>query len=697
MTNSKNIKRALLTSVLAILACVAMLVGTTFAWFTDSVSTGINKIQSGNLDLAVEYNVNGEWETVEGATNLFSNVDGDPILWEPSASAAETFAIRNAGNLALKYQFVLSYENATVTADGKTLADALSATILEGDDISCSAGLTDLVYEGVLLPGASREFTVGLVWIPTENDNDFNVVGGLSIDLGIHVVATQYTYEKDGFGDQYDAEADFPSVWDGVTTTAIVKAEDGKYHIENAAQLAWLMANTNRSQNSPFLNETFVLERDIDLAGKQVSGIGGHADNVDFVFNGNDHTVSNFVIDGKDDAHKEVDNGTVEYRYAGLFQQFTGTVMNLTVKNATVIGDQMVGVIASNVDGDGKIRGCKVYDSTVIGARKVGAVAGYIAGAGCEISGCYAENVNVYASSTDANQSAAIVGYINNYGGVATVDNETPVKVTVQRGATSAAEGVMKIGSTYEISSVAGLNWFNNQVNNQRNSFNHQTVKLTNDIDMKGAAWLPVGQNFAAADYPALGYANTIEFYGTFDGNGKTISNINITGLTGEQVKALDNTAGYITDHKIYSVGFFGYTNGTVKNLTLKNAQVKGFHYVGAFVGYADTTTYIENCHVENATIACEHLTDEQCGDKAGGIVGFLNDTTAGADIKNCSVKNSTILAGRDAGQVIGCIGTGASVENCTAENVTVSADANCTDASAGNNLNNAIIGRDLR
>ena len=51
MTSSKSTKRALIYSTLALLMCVAMLIGTTFAWFTDTASTGVNKIQAGNLDI----------------------------------------------------------------------------------------------------------------------------------------------------------------------------------------------------------------------------------------------------------------------------------------------------------------------------------------------------------------------------------------------------------------------------------------------------------------------------------------------------------------------------------------------------------------------------------------------------------------------------------------------------------------------
>lgn len=71
MTSSKSTKRALISSTLALLMCVAMLIGTTFAWFTDTASTAVNKIQAGNLDVDLEMSTDGtNWESAEGKTLL---------------------------------------------------------------------------------------------------------------------------------------------------------------------------------------------------------------------------------------------------------------------------------------------------------------------------------------------------------------------------------------------------------------------------------------------------------------------------------------------------------------------------------------------------------------------------------------------------------------------------------------------------
>ena len=78
---SKNTtKRSLLASVFALVLCVAMLVGSTFAWFTDTATTGVNKIQSGNLDVKLMYSKDmKEWAEATDQTQLFN----DNALWEP--------------------------------------------------------------------------------------------------------------------------------------------------------------------------------------------------------------------------------------------------------------------------------------------------------------------------------------------------------------------------------------------------------------------------------------------------------------------------------------------------------------------------------------------------------------------------------------------------------------------------------------
>ena len=209
MNNKRATKRALLTSVMALVMCVVMLVGTTFAWFTDTASTGVNKIQAGNLDIELEMkNASGGWDKAEGKTLQFKTADSrtDNILWEPGCTyELPELRIVNKGNLALKYKIQIT----GIQGDAK-LNKAIDWTITHGNEDN---KLTDDIngFEYKMLPKAagaadypSQTFTIK----GTMKEEAGNEYQGLSIDgIGITVVATQYTYEKDSIDDQYDANA----------------------------------------------------------------------------------------------------------------------------------------------------------------------------------------------------------------------------------------------------------------------------------------------------------------------------------------------------------------------------------------------------------------------------------------------------------------------------------------------------------
>ena len=212
MNNKRATKRALLTSVMALVMCVVMLVGTTFAWFTDTASTGVNKIQAGNLDIELEMkNASGGWDKAEGKTLQFKKAAGhesEEVLWEPGCTyELPELRIVNKGNLALKYKIQIT----GIQGDAK-LNKAIDWTITHSNE---SDKLTDDIngFEYKMLPKAAGEadypsqtFTIKGT-MKKEAGNEYQ---GLSIDgIGITVVATQYTYEKDSIDDQYDKDAGY--------------------------------------------------------------------------------------------------------------------------------------------------------------------------------------------------------------------------------------------------------------------------------------------------------------------------------------------------------------------------------------------------------------------------------------------------------------------------------------------------------
>ena len=206
MTNRKSTKRALLGSVMAMVLCLAMLVGATFAWFTDTASTNVNKIQAGNLDVVLEMqNADGKWVSAEGKTLDFvkaADAKGEAILWEPGCTyELPALRIRNNGNLALKYKVIITGINGSAK-----LNTVIDWTI---GDVAMGA-------EQHLAAGESNAFTIkGHMWESAGNEYMNESIDGIAIT----VVATQDTVESDSFDKDYDADAEYPVVAVGDVNT----------------------------------------------------------------------------------------------------------------------------------------------------------------------------------------------------------------------------------------------------------------------------------------------------------------------------------------------------------------------------------------------------------------------------------------------------------------------------------------------
>ena len=214
---SKSTKRALLTSALAILMCVAMLIGTTFAWFTDTASTAVNKIQSGTLDVALEMQKpDGSWESAEGQTLTFKTTDNraaDQILWEPGCTyELPQLRVVNNGNLALKYKIHITGING-------------DAKLNEVIDWTINDAAINLTEKHLLAGQTGAAFTIKGHMQKTAG----NEYQGLTIDgIGITVFATQDTVANDSLGNMYDENAPFiyPA---GVTTESFAQATSVEY------------------------------------------------------------------------------------------------------------------------------------------------------------------------------------------------------------------------------------------------------------------------------------------------------------------------------------------------------------------------------------------------------------------------------------------------------------------------------------
>ena len=240
----KKTKLALLHSLIALLLCVSMLVGTTFAWFTDSVTSMKNIIQAGNLDIELEYLVDGEWKSVKQDTNVFD----EDTLWEPGHTEVVYLRISNKGSLALKYQLGVNVVSETpgINVDNQPfkLSDYIKMGVVEGvstpyatrdearDAVTTSGTLSSgYVTYGKMLANDPEQYITLVVYMPEEVDNVANYRGDAvpTIHLGINLLATQQTAENDSFGPDYDEGAKHPLGNINFTSTQSVadKVENG--------------------------------------------------------------------------------------------------------------------------------------------------------------------------------------------------------------------------------------------------------------------------------------------------------------------------------------------------------------------------------------------------------------------------------------------------------------------------------------
>ena len=337
-----NSKKALLSSAFALVLSVAMLIGTTFAWFTDTASTAVNKIQSGNLKVGFQY-WNGEKYVDAKDATLFS----EETLWEPGHTEVVYLKVINQGNLALKYrlntintfeyqyaknsdgnQILLSKYLKIGIADGKNAAEGVYATREE----AIAAAADNLVSydsctkDNTLLPATtdreSADYFAFVVYMPTDVGNEANwdkskSYGAPWIRFNLALNATQASYENDSFDNKYDEGVPYPIA--GVDANGTGEAIYNELEKKNPSIL--LGADAARSFGW-FVRYTTT----INLNGHSMT-TNGYQSVIDVTANGN------LVITG---------NGTLDAS-GGRDSVTAVTVDNggkLTIENGTFIGKE---------------------------------------------------------------------------------------------------------------------------------------------------------------------------------------------------------------------------------------------------------------------------------------------------------------------------------------------------------------------
>ncbi len=379
MSNRKNTKRALLTSCVSMLLCASMLVGSTFAWFTDTDTVAVNKVVSGNLDVEI-VDENGDelkdeltFQVAEGGTA--AKDEEENILWEPGATfRTQKFQIKNNGNLALKFKVEInntevSYNKLNEVIDW-SLVDATNNTkidlaAMEQTPGHLKAGET---YSSVMYLEGTMQTTAG------------NGYMNLTMDgVAITVYATQDTVESDSDDNQYDADATFS----GKVITVNTADEFVKAFSEVKG------------------NETIVLNNNIDMTGKAWNPVM----NKGFTLDGNGYTVKGLnggLVDHTGTASftikditfdRMVDDSTTNY--AGLIADADTcsyiNMENVTISHSTIKSAKYAAGFAAYTSGygddyDGPVNAshnftnCTLINSTVTGGGSTGALIGHAGG-----------------------------------------------------------------------------------------------------------------------------------------------------------------------------------------------------------------------------------------------------------------------------------------------------------------------------
>ena len=563
----KNVRRSLLTSSVSLLLCFVMLIGTTFAWFTDVAVSANNIIQTGKLDANMYWNTdNGEsWTNAEG---LFAEPIFDYDNWEPGYTVVRYIKVANEGNLAFQYRMYID-----PTGVVGMLADVIDVSydIVTGNEgftaptsmsnmgsLRRLGTLSNVISENISIPGGallpegktangcySGEIVICIAFHMQESAGNEYQGKSIGDSFGITLHATQYDYESDSFGTEYDSDAQWP-------------------------------------------------ERPLNAYASRTLGDSD-------VFYGalaNEVAINGGTISATIPADVKVESGA--------------TSLSLTVKSAETDANLSVGEGESARGFDVHISGISA-DNTKPMIVNLGAVlpAGIDA---TELKLYHTENGTPVQMTRVASTSDFAIH--NQY-----VYDAATGEVTIYVATFSIFSAVKSNVSRWENDTVADTTWYNDHdteftlsdvadflgfrdLVDAGNNFAGKTVKLASDIDLNNKLFNPIGGGWA--------YNGGKTFNGTFDGGKHTIYNIRVNGWE------LDETGD---KHSSTSMGaglFSSIHNATIKNLLIVGADMRvETTSIGVVVGCAQGECTFENIVVSNAILGNYQM-------RNGGIVGDI-------------------------------------------------------------------------
>ncbi len=242
MTKLKTIKRALISSVIALLVCFSMLLGTTFAWFTDSVASDNNIIQTGTLDIGMYWLEGKEDPAGDNWKDASTGAIFNNTKWEPGYTEARHIKIVNEGTLALKWELAIVPNGKVsnladvidVYAYGLEYLAETSATlkakqvqtrnVLEEGFIYVG-NLGEFLNSGIITDTLLEDEAMSFTLVFKMREEAGNEYKNLSIgsNFSIKLLANQFNYEKDSYDKDYDKLAG-KTVVDPTTAQEVIHA-----------------------------------------------------------------------------------------------------------------------------------------------------------------------------------------------------------------------------------------------------------------------------------------------------------------------------------------------------------------------------------------------------------------------------------------------------------------------------------------
>ena len=600
-------KKSLILSVISMVLCIAMLAGSTYAWFTDSVTSVNNVIKTGSLDLKVYWTddlAGGSWNDAEDS-------NAGPVfeyeLWEPGYTAVRYIKIVNDGSLAFKYTL-----NLVTDGDAGILGDVIDVYCVENasSDITAIDGLTkvgvlndvisgDVTAGGVLLPEGvteagyyTKEIVVAIALHMQESAGNEYQDKSVGASFALQFLATQFDYESDDLGSDYDDGVEFPTFAGDHSASADVSVD------ASGAVTGDVSLQSTDGEVSATIPAGTMLESGTSKVTLTVSSLEGTKSNV---------TVSEDQILNPVDVH-------VSGVAAGNTTPITVTVKALLKPGLNSGNHQLYHV-----------------ENGVTNAMT--------------------------AVATEAELTAHNTYYYDPATGDVTMALCSFSEITAVQNRTSTWTGGVD-HSWYDadatelyIANADQLRSFSQIVGGmaskiKQDNFRGKTVTLLFDIDLNDAesandesrTFYPIGYYNSRMSYTKVSggsiTSNVSSFEGTFDGNGKTIKNFyqNTWEMFGDYNSGYSGTPNHYKD----AMGLFGYVlNGTVKNLTIENFSSDGeFTPTGVVAAYACNSTF-QNISIINCNPRVYNTGN-------GGIVG-IGGNSDDPDTYNLTFNNITV------------------------------------------------------